>query len=107
MAYTFEELRVKTVAELRDVAAGLGDEAVKGYSQLNKDHLLAAICKALNIDMRVQHHVEGINKAELKSQIRDLKKQRDAALAAHDHEKLKSVRRQIHHLNRRIKRATV
>jgi hypothetical protein len=107
MAYTFEELRVKTVAQLREIAAGLGDEAVKGYSQLNKDHLLAAICKALNIDMHVHHHVEGINKADLKSQIRNLKKQRDEALTAHDHKKLKSVRRQIHQLNRRIKRATV
>jgi hypothetical protein len=107
MAYTFEELRTKTVAQLRDIAAELGDEAVKGYSQLNKEHLLAAICKTLNIDMHVHHHVEGINKAELKSQIKELKKQRDEALAAHDHDKLKSVRRQIHHLNRRIKRATV
>jgi Rho termination factor-like protein len=59
MAYTFQELRVKTVAQLRDIAAGLGDEAVKGYSQLNKDHLLAAICKALNIDMHVHHQAEG------------------------------------------------
>jgi protein-arginine kinase activator protein McsA len=107
MAHTFEELRVKTVAQLREIAAELGDEAVKGYSQLNKEHLLAAICKALNIDMHVHHHAEGINKAELKSQIRKLKKERDEALAAHDHEKLKSVRRQIHQLNRRIKRATV
>jgi DNA polymerase/3'-5' exonuclease PolX len=107
MAYTYEELKVKTVAELREIAAGLGDEAVKGYSQLNKEHLLAAICQALHIDMHAHHHVEGINKAELKSQIRDLKKQRDEALAAHDHQKLKSVRRRIHQLNRRIKRATV
>jgi hypothetical protein len=107
MAYTFEELRAKTVAQLREIAAELGDEAVKGYSQLNKEHLLAAICKALNIDMHLHHHAEGINKAELKSQIRNLKKQRDEALAAHDHKQLKSVRRQIHQLNRLIKRATV
>jgi hypothetical protein len=107
MAYTFEELRAKTVAQLREIAAGLGDEAVKGYSQLNKEHLLAAICKALNIDMHVHHHAAGINKADLKSQIKNLKKQRDEALVAHDHQRLKSVRRQIHQLNRRIKRATV
>jgi hypothetical protein len=107
MAYTFEELKLKTVAQLREIAAGLGDEAVKGYSQLNKDHLLAAICKTLNIDMHVHHHAEGIDKAELKSQIKNMKKQRDEAIAAHDHARLKSVRRQIHHLNRRIKRATV
>jgi Rho termination factor, N-terminal domain len=105
MAYTFEELKLKTVAQLREIAAGLGDEAVKGYSQLNKEHLLAAICKALKIEMYVHHHAEGINKAELKSRIKNLKKQRDQAIAAHDHVQLKSVRRQIHQLNRQIKRA--
>jgi hypothetical protein len=107
MAYTFEELRVKTVAQLREVAAGLNHEAVMGYTQLNKEHLLAAICKALNIDMHVHHHAEGINKSELKAQIKALKKQRDEALTAHDHDQLKSVRREMHHIRRQIKRATV
>lgn len=107
MAYTYEELKVKTAAQLREIASGIDNEAVKGYTQLNKEHLLAAICKAFNIDMHAHHHAEGVNKADLKSQIRDLKKQRDEALANHDHKKLKSVRRQIHHLNRQIKRATV
>jgi hypothetical protein len=107
MAYTYEELKVKTVAQLREIASGIENEAVKGYTQLNKDHLLAAICKALNIDMHAHHHTEGVDKADLKSQIRNLKKQRDEALANQDHKKLKSVRRQIHHLNRLIKRASV
>ena len=29
MAHTYEELKKKTVAELRDIAAGIEDEAVK------------------------------------------------------------------------------
>jgi hypothetical protein len=107
MEYTFEDLRGKTVAQLREIAAGLDQEAVKGYTQLNKEHLLAAICKALNIDMHVHHHAEGINKSELKAQIKALKKQRDEALTAHDHAQLKSVRREMHHIRRQIKRATV
>ena len=37
MDHTFEELKKKTVAELREIAAGIGDEAVKGYTQLNKE----------------------------------------------------------------------
>lgn len=107
MAYTYEELKHKTVAQLREIAAGIEHEAVKGASQLNKEHLLTALCAALGIDKRVQHQVKGLNKAELKVKIRDLKKQRESALAAHDHKQLKIVRREIHHLKRMIHRATV
>ena len=57
--------------------------------------------------MHVHHQVKGLNKSELKVKIRDLKKQRDGALAAHNHEQLKMVRREIHHLKRMIHRATV
>ncbi len=107
MDHTFGELKHKTVAELREIAAGIDHEAVQGFTQLNKEHLLAAICKALNIDMYVHHHIEGIDKPVLKSQIKELKKQRADALAAHDHARLKSVRRRIHRIKRQIKRATV
>ena len=50
MAHTYEELKGKTVDELREIAKGLDNEAVKGFSQLNKEHLLPALCKALGID---------------------------------------------------------
>lgn len=107
MSYTYEELKQKTVVQLREIAAGIEHEAVKGASQLNKEHLLTALCTALGIDMRVHHQVKGVNKSELKLKIRDLKKQRDAALSAHDHKHLKTVRREIHHLKRMLHRATV
>lgn len=107
MAYTYEELKQKTVAQLREIAAGIEHDAVKGASQLNKDHLLTALCTALGIDKRVHHEVKGLDKTELKAKIRDLKKQRDGAVAAHDHKQLKVVRREIHHLKRLIHRATV
>lgn len=107
MSHTYEELKHKTVAQLREIASGIDHEAVKGASQLNKEHLLTALCTALGIDMHVHHEVKGVNKAELKAKIRDLKKQRDGALAAHDHKQLKIVRRDIHHLKRKIHRATV
>jgi hypothetical protein len=67
MAHTFPELKAKPLAELREIAAGIEHEAVKGYTQLNKDHLLAALCKALNIDMHVHHEVKGIDKAGTKA----------------------------------------
>ncbi len=107
MTYTYDELKGKTVAQLRELAASSQHEALQGYTQLNKEHLLVALCKALNIDMHKHHQVVGINKTEIKAQIKQLKKKRDEALTAHDHTELKTIRRQIHHLKRQIHRAAV
>jgi hypothetical protein len=106
MEYTFEQLKHKTVAELRDIAKGNEHEALQGYTQLNKEHLLVALSKALGI--KHEHHdVVGVDKAGIKSRIKEMKKTRDEALAAHDHVKLKVVRRTIHRLKRQIHKATV
>lgn len=107
MAYTHQELKHKTLAELRDIAKDIEHEAVQGYTQLNKEHLVVAICKALNIDIHDHHEVVGIDKAAIKSRIKQVKKQRDAALASHDRAQLKRARRTIHRLKRRIHKATV
>jgi hypothetical protein len=104
VAYTYHELHGKTIDELREIAKGAADqEAVKGYSQMNKQHLLPALCKALGIDAREHHATVGIDKLAIKAQMRELKKQRDVAVEAHDHEKLKSIRRHLHSLNRQIR----
>lgn len=107
MTHTYEELKKKTVAELREIAAGIEHEAVQGYTQLNKDHLLAALCTALSIETHAHHVVVGIDKQSIKSRIRELKLKRDAALAARDRAQLKTVLRRIHSLKRQIHRATV
>jgi hypothetical protein len=108
MAHTYHELKAMTLAQLREIAAGLGDdEAVKGYTQLNKDHLLVMLCKALGVDMHEHHEVRGINKSDIKAKIKELKKQRDDAINARDHIQLKQVRRHIHRLKREIHKATV
>jgi len=107
MAPTYEELKHMTVAGLRDLAKDLDHEAVEGYTQLNKEHLIPALCKAYGIDTHEHHDVVGLDKKPIKDKIRQLKVQRQAALDAHDHAKLKSVRRRIHHLKRRIRAATV
>ncbi|MEW6752305.1 MAG: hypothetical protein AB1505_15180 [Candidatus Latescibacterota bacterium] len=106
-SHTYESLRVLNVAQLREVAAQLDDPAVQGYTQLNKEHLLAAICTALHLEMHVHHEVVGIDKTAIKQRIRALKKERDEALAAKDSARLKKARRQIHHLKRNIHKATV
>ena len=107
MAYTHHELKHKTLAELRDIAKDIDHEAVQGYTQLNKDHLVVAICKALNIDIHEHHDVVGIDKAAIKSRIKALKVKRAEALTAHDHAALKKARRSIHRLKRQIHKATV
>lgn len=107
MAYTHQELKHKTLAELRDIAKDIEHEAVQGYTQLNKEHLVVAICKALNIDIHEHHDVVGIDKAAIKSRIKALKTKRNAALTAHDHAALKKARRSIHRLKRQIHKATV
>lgn len=104
MAYTYHELKEKTIQELRDIAKDVeNQEAVKGFSQLNKEHLLPALCKALGIDTHEHHAVTGIDKPAVKAKMRELKAKRDAAIESHDRVLLKSVRRQLHRLNRQIR----
>ena len=106
MAFTIEELRHKNIAELREMAKGLEHEAVQGYTQLNKEHLVIALAKALGIQ-HTHHDVIGVDKAQIKKRIRELKVKREAALSAHNHIELKAVRRNIHRLKRQIHKATV
>lgn len=107
MTHTFEELKKMKVDALREIAKGIEHEAVKGYTQLNKEHLLPALCTALGIEMHAHHEVVGIDKAALKQQLHKLKAARDKALEARDSAQLKQVRRQMHRLKRRIRAATV
>ena len=103
---TYEQLRHKTVAELREMAKGIEHEAVQGYTQMNKDHLIVALSKALGIQHE-HHAVVGVDKSSIKARIRELTTQRASALEAHDRAQLKVVRRTIHRLKRRIHKATV
>ena len=68
MAYTFEELKHKTLAELRDIAKGTDGEVVQGYTQMNKEHLVTALANALGIQHE-HHEVIGIDKEEWKNEI--------------------------------------
>lgn len=103
MAYTYHELKEKTIQELRDIAKDVQHDAVQGYSQMNKEHLLPALCKALGIDTHEHHKVTGIDKPAIKAKMRELKQKRDQAIETHDGAALKTIRRQIHRLNRQIR----
>ena len=107
MEYTFDQIKGMTVAQMREIASGIEHEAVKGYTQLNKEHLLEALCKALNIDTHTRHKskLAGKDKAKIKAQMKALKVKRDEALEIHDHTQLKTVRRELHGLRRALRKA--
>jgi hypothetical protein len=108
MVITYDELQQRTVVELRDIAKGVNHEAVQGYTQMNKEHLLRALCRALGIDMHAHHHIaEGFDKSAIKARMRLLKTERNKALDAQDFDRLRAVRRELHVLNHRIRAHTV
>jgi hypothetical protein len=107
MAHTFGELKKMTVAQMREIAAGIEHEALQGYTQLNKEHLLAALCEALNIEMHAHHEVVGIDKKKIKSEIRNLKKKRAEAISSNNRSELIKVRKKIRNLKKTLRKATV
>ena len=107
MEHTFEELKKKRVAELREIASGIEHEAVQGYTQMNKDHLLTAVCTALGIDMHEHHIVKDSHKSDIKAAIKALKAKREEAIASHDHAELKRIHRGIHKLKHKLRKMAV
>lgn len=107
MAHTYDELRHMKVAALREIADSLEDDRLEGHSQMNKDHLLPILCEVLGVETHAHHEVVGIDKASIKSQIRALKAERDKAVEAHDKARTKQVRREMHHLRRKLHKFTV
>jgi DNA-binding IclR family transcriptional regulator len=105
MAHTYEELKKKTIAELREIAKDLQHEAVQGYTQMNKEHLLPAVCKALGIEAHEHHAAALAQKTAMKAKMREIKAARAKALGAGDHERLHTLRRQYHGLNHALRAA--
>lgn len=103
--HTYEELKHMHVAELRELAAGIEHEAVQGHTQLKKEQLIPALCTALGIEMHEHHEVVGIDKGKIKAEIRQVKQQRDEALAAGDKAAFKNALRRIHRCKRELRRA--
>ena len=103
MAYTYEELKHKTIAELRELAQGLQHEAVQGYTQMNKDHLLPALCKALGIESHEHHAAVGEQKLATKAKMREIKAACEKAQSDGNHELLHRLRREYHHLNHSLR----
>jgi protein-arginine kinase activator protein McsA len=107
MAHTYEELHKTTVAHLREIAKGLDDPKLSGYSTMHKEDLVIALCHVLGIEDHKRHEVVGVDKASIKAQIRQLKLNRDAAIEAKDYADLKLIRRKIKRLKHKVRKATI
>ena len=105
MEYSYEQLRKMTVAQLREIAKGLENDELRGYTTMHKADLLVALCQVLGLEAHETHRVVATDKGRIKSEIRGLKKQRDAALEAGERQQLKQFRRQIHALKRQLRRS--
>ncbi len=105
--HTYEELKHQTIAELRELAAGIDHEAVQGYTQLKKEQLLPALCTALGIDTHEHHEVVGIDKGKVKAEIRQFKLRRDEALAGGDKAAYKRALREIHRRKHELRKSMV
>ena len=103
MAHSYEALKKMTIAELRDIAKDIQHEAVQGFTQMNKDHLLPALCEALGIDAREHHVAHGAIKATARARMHELKKKRQEAIQAGDREALKAIRREYHRWNHTLR----
>jgi hypothetical protein len=97
------ELNKTRVLDLRELMKEHLPE-VTGITQMKKEQLVDLLAEKLEIE-RPTKKVSGINKAEIKAKIRQLKELRQAALEAHDHVALKRHRRAIHRLKRKMRRA--
>ena len=107
MPHTYEELYKMTIGQLREIAAGIEDDRLQGHSQLHKEQLLPVLCQVLGVEAHAHHEVVGVDKSKVKTEIRELKARRDAALEARDTDELRRVRRRIHRLKGQLRRATV
>ena len=98
--YTYEQLKGMTVSDLREVVHATGNEdRIEGYATMHKDHLLPALCDVLGLH---EHHVAaGAGKTRLKTEIRDLRTQRDAAT---DKATRRRIRRRIHKRKHQLRR---
>ena len=81
-------------------APGMADE----YARYLFEHGIKPLAEtALHVEMLEHHVAVGLDKEAVKEKMRALKEERQRALEAHDHPSLKSIRRQMHHLNHQIR----
>ena len=100
------DLQRMTVVKLREEA--LKQSSITGVYSMNKAQLIAALAAVYGIDIeaatRAAREQFAADKRALKQEIRAFKKQRDAALLAHDATQVKQLRLQIKKRKRMLRR---
>lgn len=97
----WHELEKMKVTELRDLAKDKYE--ITGVSAMNKATLVETLAQAMGIDK--PHKVAaGSNKSEIKKRIRELKKERNEALAGQNREAFLSARKEIHKLRHKLRK---
>ncbi len=99
----YHELEKTKVTELREMAQKYDD--IVGASGIPKEQLVDILADKMGIE-KPHKEVVGINKAKIKKEIKQLKKERDKVLEAKDRKELKIVRRKIHRMRRKLHAAT-
>lgn len=100
--HKYEQLKEMTVAGLREIAQGVQDDTLEGFSTMHKEQLLPLLCKALKVE--VHHAAKGSEKSQLKARIRQLRAERDKLLAGAERKALPEIRHQIHMLKHRLRK---
>jgi hypothetical protein len=100
----WKDLEKMTVVKLREEA--LKFPQIEGVHGKSKERLMDELAPIFGIQKPHVHFTDNVvhTKSDLKHQIQGLKVEREKLLAAHDHQQLHDVRRQIHELKHTIRR---
>jgi predicted ATPase len=99
------DLQRLTVVKLREEA--LRHEGISGVNGMNKEQLIAALAPVYGIDLeaetRAMRERLAASKGELKQEITNFKKERNAALEDHDYTGTAQARKEIKKRKRRLR----
>jgi len=99
-----ESAKKKPAAVQVDAASEPAPEGAEEKAPVTKESTQEKKASAQESTPTESPAVVNREKSKLKVQIRELKSQRNAALVAHDHVQLKSIRRRIRTLKRKVRR---
>ncbi len=99
----YQELEKTKVTELREMAHGQGVADAGKYS---KEDLVDLLADKLGIE-KPHLVIQGIDRRKVKKRLRALAKVRDTALAGKDRAGLKAVRRRMHRLRHKMRKAAL
>jgi hypothetical protein len=100
----WKDLEKMTVVKIREEA--LKQPEIQGVRGKTKAQLMDEMAALLHIEKPHVHLTDKVfhTKEDMKMKIRQLKKDRDASVEAHDHRRLHELRRQIHKLKHQIRK---